>query len=80
MTTPSPQSSPLTPLPRLEDLEPTGDGGYAANDVREAFDAFRRHALQLQAQLRVLQGAGNTASVSPTGQGGRMYALHVISS
>ena len=28
--------------------------------VREAFEAFRRHALQLQAQLRVLQAAGGT--------------------
>ena len=37
-------------------------GGYEADAVREAFDAFRRHALQLQAQLRVLQAAGKTAN------------------
>src|SRR3954452_12019968 len=78
MTTPSPQASPLTSLPRLEDLRMTGDGTYEPDAVREAFDSFRRHALQLQAQLRVLQAAGKSADVDPTGHAVRMDALHLI--
>jgi F0F1-type ATP synthase membrane subunit b/b' len=78
MTTPSPQSSPLTSLPRLEDLGVTPDGTYEPDSVRDAFDSFRRHALQLQAQLRVLQAAGKTADVDPTGHAVRMDALHLI--
>ena len=65
MTTPQPQPS-LTSLPRLEDLPQTGEGAYEAEGVREAFESFRRHALQLQAQLRVLQAAGKTGTVEPT--------------
>jgi F0F1-type ATP synthase membrane subunit b/b' len=78
MTTPSPQSSPLTSLPRLEDMRMTADGTYEPDAVREAFDSFRRHALQLQAQLRVLQAAGKSADVDPTGHAVRMDALHLI--
>src|SRR3954467_1862978 len=78
MTTPSPQASPLTSLPRLEDLSMTPDGTYEPDAVREAFDAFRRHALQLQAQLRVMQAAGKGAHVDPTGHAVRMDALHLI--
>ena len=77
MTTPSPQPS-LTSLPRLEDLPQADDGTYEPEGVREAFDGFRRHALQLQAQLRVLQAAGKTSSVDPTGHAVRMDALHLI--
>ena len=80
MTTPSPQSSPLTSLPRLEDLSVTPDGTYEPDAVREAFDSFRRHALQLQAQLRVLQAAGKSGDVDPTGHAVRMDALHLIRS
>ena len=36
----------LTSLPRYEDLPLVGDG-LDADRVREAFDAFRRHAAQL---------------------------------
>jgi predicted ribosome quality control (RQC) complex YloA/Tae2 family protein len=68
----------LTALPRLEDLPQAPGGGYDADRVREAFDAFRRHSSQLQAQLRVLQAAGRTASVEPTGHAVRMDALHMI--
>ena len=68
----------LTSLPRLEDLRQAEDGGYDADSVREAFDSFRRHALQLQAQLRVMQAAGKSASVDPTGHAVRMDALHLI--
>jgi len=67
----------LTSLPRFEDIPQRGDG-LDPEGVREAFDAFRRHAAQLQAQLRVLQAAGRTASVEPTGHAVRMDALHLI--
>ena len=56
----------------------TPDGTYEPDAVREAFDSFRRHALQLQAQLRVLQAAGKSADVDPTGHAVRMDALHLI--
>src|SRR6059058_3353105 len=69
----------LTSLPRYEDLPHVGDG-LDADRVREAFDAFRRHAAQLQAQLRVLQAAGTRPgpNVEPTGHAVRMDALHLI--
>jgi len=72
------QQGALTSLPRLEDIRRAPGGGYDADSVREAFDAYRRHALQLQAQLRVLQAAGSTASVEPSGHAVRMDALHLI--
>src|SRR4051794_17609178 len=78
MTTPSPNPSPLTSLPSLEDLPQVEGGAYEADAVRGAFDAFRRHALQLQAQVRVLQAAGKTTNVDPTGHAVRMDALHLI--
>src|SRR5919206_533500 len=53
----APAAASLTALPRLEDIPRVGDG-LDAERVREAFDAFRRHAAQMQAQLRVLQAAG----------------------
>src|SRR3712207_6841754 len=43
-----------------------------------ALPIFRRHAVQLQAQLRVLQAAGQGANVEPTGHAVRMDALHLI--
>jgi hypothetical protein len=70
----------LTSLPRYEDIPQVGDG-LDAERVRDAFDAFRRHAAQLQAQLRVLQAAGTSRSgaiVEPTGHAVRMDALHLI--
>jgi F0F1-type ATP synthase membrane subunit b/b' len=73
-----PSTAGLTSLPRLDDLRQTEEGGYDADAVREAFDSFRRHALQLQAQLRVLQAAGKSASIEPTGHAVRMDALHLI--
>jgi cell division septum initiation protein DivIVA len=72
--------SGLTSLPRLEDLPQTRGGGYDAERVREAFEAFRRHAVQLQAQLRVVQAAGGLTSAEPTGHAVRMDALHLIRS
>jgi len=66
----------LTAIPTLEQLRP-GEG-YDEQSVREAFDAFRRHTAQLQAQLRVLQAARKTANVEPTGHAVRMDALHLI--
>src|SRR5205085_11943646 len=47
--------------------------------VREAFESFRRHAAQLQAQLRVLQAASRAPqNVEPTGHAVRMDSLHLI--
>ena len=67
----------LTSLPSFEDIPVRGDG-LDPERVREAFDAFRRHAAQLQAQLRVLQAAGRSSSVEATGHAVRMDALHLI--
>src|SRR3954449_5314254 len=69
----------LTSLPRYEDIPHSGDG-LDADRVRDAFDAFRRHAAQMQAQLRVLQAAGQRSGpqVEPTGHAVRMDALHLI--
>ena len=67
----------LTSLPRVEDLPSAGEG-YDKTKVQEAFDAFRRHTSQLQAQLRVMQAAGRTTQVEPTGHMVRMDALHLI--
>ena len=71
------ETTAMTSLPSVEDL-PVVEQGYDEGRVREAFDAFRRHAVQLQAQLRVLQAAGRTAQVDPTGHAVRMDALHLI--
>jgi F0F1-type ATP synthase membrane subunit b/b' len=72
------QQPSLTALPRLEDLPRSGDG-YDPDKVRGAFEAFRRHSSQLQAQLRVLQAASRSGqSVEPTGHAVRMDALHLI--
>ncbi len=67
----------LTALPTVEQLQRSGEG-YDEQGVREAFDAFRRHTAQLQAQLRVLQAARTTSNVEPTGHAVRMDALHLI--
>jgi len=67
----------MTSLPRVEDL-PVAEQGYDADRVRDAFDAFRRHVVQLQAQLRVLQAVGHSSQVEPTGHAVRMDALHLI--
>ena len=81
MSTQEPTQQPsLTSLPRLEDLPRSGEG-YDAEKVREAFEAFRRHTAQLQAQLRVLQAASRSPqTVEPTGHAVRMDALHLIRS
>jgi hypothetical protein len=42
------------PLPRIEDL-PIAENGYDQEAVRAAFDAFYRHAAQLDASLRALE-------------------------
>jgi hypothetical protein len=71
------QESVVTPLPQVEDL-PVVERGLDEQRVREAFDSFRRHVVQLQAQLRVLKAAGRSADVEPTGHALRMDALHLI--
>jgi hypothetical protein len=73
----TPQPAALTSLPRIEDV-PFSDHGYDPERVREAFDAFRRHAAQLQAQMRVMQAAGKSATLEPSGHAVRMDALHLI--
>jgi hypothetical protein len=78
MATNDPAQAPLTSLPSVEDLPQTRDGDYDPLRVREAFDAFRRHVLQLQAQLRVLQAAGRSQSADAPGHTVRMHALHVV--
>ena len=67
----------ITSLPRVEDL-PVAPQGYDQQRVSDAFEAYRRHVVQLQAQLRVLQAAGQGAHVDPTGHAVRMDALHLI--
>ena len=71
----APQAPALTSLPRLEDIPQLPGGGLDPERVKDAFDGFRRHALQLQAQLRVLQAAGRTANVEPTGHAVRVEAV-----
>jgi hypothetical protein len=71
------QQVTMTPLPRAEDL-PVVEKGYDEDRVRDAFEAFRRHVVQLQAQLRVLQAAGTSAQMEPSGHAVRMDALHLI--
>ena len=67
----------LTALPRVEELG-RSDGGFDEGQVTQAFDSFRRHITQLQAQLRVLQAAGQSAGAEPTGHAVRMDALHLV--
>src|SRR6186997_1191538 len=71
------QAPAMTSLPTIETL-PEVAGGFEEHAVRDAFEAFRRHMVQLQAQLRVLQAAGRGAPVEPTGHAVRMDALHLI--
>jgi len=71
------QAPGLTALPSLDSLPSSGEG-YDKERVREAFDSFRRHASQLQAQLRVLQAARRSPDVEPSGHAVRMDALHLI--
>lgn len=73
------EPTPLTSLPNADDLPLTRGGGYDPQRVREAFDTFRRHVLQLQTQLRVTQAASRAqpAAEAP-GHTVRMDALHVI--
>jgi F0F1-type ATP synthase membrane subunit b/b' len=71
------QPATLTSLPRIEDLPGAADG-FDRERVREAFESFRRHTAQLQAQLRVLQAAGAGGPVEASGHAVRMDALHLI--
>src|ERR1700750_3433360 len=50
---PSPDTPPAA-LPRIEDL-PIAEQGYDQEAVRAAFDAFYRHAAQLDASLKALE-------------------------
>ena len=80
MSTQDPRRAPpsaLTPLPDVREL-PVADRGYDRARVEEAFEAFRRHATALQAQLRVLHAAPRSAVTEPTGHAVRMDALHLV--
>ncbi len=46
--------APSGPLPRIEDL-PVAEHGYDQESVQRAFDAFYRHAAQLDSSLRALE-------------------------
>jgi F0F1-type ATP synthase membrane subunit b/b' len=70
-------SPALAALPRVEDVPARGDG-LDPDGVREAFETFRRHVAQLQAQLRVAQAARATTQPEPLGHAVRMDALHLI--
>jgi F0F1-type ATP synthase membrane subunit b/b' len=78
MATERAQQASLTPLPSVEDLPTFPDGGYDPEQVKEAFESFRRHTTQLQVQLRVLQAAARSGQVEPSGHAVRMDALHMI--
>jgi F0F1-type ATP synthase membrane subunit b/b' len=79
MSAQEPSTTPpgLTPLPSIDEL-PVGPNGFDQARTQDAFDAFRRHITQLQVQLRVLQAAGRSGSVEPSGHALRMDALHLI--
>jgi hypothetical protein len=51
---PSPEHPARPALPRLDEL-PVVEEGYDRQKVREAFDAFYRHAAELDAAMRTLQ-------------------------
>jgi hypothetical protein len=51
---PTPERPAHAPLPRVEDL-PAAEQGYDRDSVRAAFEAFYRHAAQLDATLRTLE-------------------------
>ena len=78
MTTPSPQSSPLTSLPRIEDLRATPDGTYESDGVREAFDSFRRHIAALQSELYELKIRANQAPAPLPGDVDRAETLRLV--
>ena len=50
----APAQQPLERLPRLEDL-PVAEHGYDRAAVQQAFEAFYRHAAQLDTTLRMLE-------------------------
>jgi hypothetical protein len=66
-------------LPKVEDI-PHAKDGLDTDRVREACEAIRRHAAQLQAQLRVLQASSSRSagSTEPSGHAVRMDTLHLI--
>ncbi|HEY3961357.1 MAG TPA: hypothetical protein VGL84_02435 [Gaiellaceae bacterium] len=44
-------------VPKIEELRRSEDGGYDAQSVAAAFEAFRRSMLQMSAEVRVLKAA-----------------------
>jgi F0F1-type ATP synthase membrane subunit b/b' len=62
-------------LPRLEDL-PSAADGLDRGRVRDAFEAFRRHVAELEAQLRATRASGSAGE--PSGHAVRRDAVHLI--
>ncbi len=75
---PREEAGSLTALPRVDELRHSEGGGFEEAQVTQAFEAFRRHITQLQTQLRVLQAAGRSSDVQPSGHAVRMDALHLV--
>jgi cell division septum initiation protein DivIVA len=71
-------SASIESLPQLEDLPRTAGGGYDERSVGEAFAAFRRSALQMYAELRVLKAATKPSPVPADSHQGRMSAMRII--
>jgi hypothetical protein len=74
-------------LPQIEELPRTPEGGFDPQSVAEAFDAFRRNAMQMSAELRVVRAASGRAPVPvapqaaaqpPVGYEARMSAMRII--
>ena len=66
----------LTSLPEVDEM--AGDHAYDEAQVQEASDALRRHAAELRAQLRVMQGTETPAEGETAGGAERMDALHLV--
>ena len=77
-------SAAVRSLPQVDELPRTPQGGYDPQSVAEAFDAFRRNAMQLSAELRVVRAAASRAPVPaapaqpPVGHEARMSAMRII--
>jgi hypothetical protein len=78
MSSHQPERAPaaLEPLPRIDDIPTTPQGGLDRRRVQEAFAAFERHVSWYQAELRSTQGRPDASQ--PSGQAVRMDALHLI--
>jgi len=79
----TPDATPDRPLPAVDDLPRTRDGGVEPAAVSAALDVYRRSAMQLSAQLRVLKAAAATPApkpvlAEPVGHAARMNAMRIL--